>query len=559
MAMHEDYRDSKIKELRDQLTRFAPKAKKVEQAAFAEKLYGEIEPDRPYAFDYICFRVTNYRPEKPSRHSIASADLKHDLRLLIEDLSDSSDISVDEVGEQVHTVDELSKAFNVSTKTISRWREAGLVSRRLLFGGRKRVGFLHSSVESFIASNRDKVRRGERFSQLSDDEKSEMIERARQLVEGGASLSEVTRQLAEQMNRSPETIRYTLKNFDADNQSLAIFPNHRGALSEDDKRSIFKLYLHGATVAQLCKRFKRTRTSIQRILLDMRMQRVMELPLDYIYNEDFERTGREEEYLGPVPDPAKAPRKVRVPSGLPSYLAALYEVPLLTREQEYHLFRQMNYLKHKASRLRELLDSTQGSKTAIMDQIDALYEDAVRVKNKIVQSNLRLVVSIAKRHVASTDDFFALVSDGNMSLIRAVEKFDYSRGNKFSTYASWAIMKNFARTIPSEFKHKDRFRTTTEELFLARQDERLDPYVEETVQRSRQRELSKILNRLDEREQKIITARFGLGRGNEPLTLKQVGEEMGVTKERIRQLEARALLKLREAADEAKIDVELGS
>ncbi len=557
--MNTQYRDTKIKELRDQLTRFAPKAKKVEQAALAEKLYGEIEDDRSYAFDYLCFRITNYRPETPSRHNIASADLKHDLRLMIEDLSDSADIAITEINEQVHTVDQLAKMFNVSTKTISRWRNAGLVSRRLVFGGRKRVGFLHSSVDQFIANNREKIRRGERFSQLSDDEKSEMIERARQLVEGGASLSDVTRQLSEQMNRSPETIRYTLKNFDADNQTLAIFPNHRGALNDDDKRSIFKLHVHGATVAQLCKRFKRTRTSIQRILLDMRMQRVMELPLDYIYNEDFEAFRREEEYLGPMPELDKPARKVRVPSGLPSYLAALYEVPLLNREQEYHLFRKMNYLKHKASRLRETLSSTPGSKTAVMDQIDALYEDAVRVKNKIVQSNLRLVVSIAKRHVASSDDFFSLVSDGNMSLIRAVEKFDYSRGNKFSTYASWAIMKNFARTIPNEFKHRDRFRTTTEELFLARQDERLDPYLEETVQRSRQRELSKILNRLDEREQKIITARFGLGRGNEPLTLKQVGEEMGVTKERIRQLEARALSKLRDAADEAKIDVELGS
>ena len=557
--MHEDYRDAKIKELRDQLTRFTPKAKKVEQAGLAEKLYGEIEPHRPYAFDYICFRITNYRPETPSRHSIASADLKHDLRLLIEDLSDSADVAVTEVPEQVHTVEELSKMFSVSTKTISRWRDAGLVSRRMLFGGRKRVGFLHSSVERFVSNNRDKIRRGERFSQLTEDEKSEMIERARQMVEGGASLSEVTRQLAEQMNRSPETVRYTLKNFDADNQSLAIFPNHRGALTDDDKRSIFKLYTHGATVAQLCKRFKRTRTSIQRILLDMRYEQVMELPLDYIYNEDFEDASREAEYLGPEPEPATAPRKVRVPAGLPSYLAALYDVPLLTREQEYHLFRKMNYLKHRASRLRESLETARGNRSQIMDEIDELYEGAVRVKNRIVQSNLRLVVSIAKRHVASTDDFFALVSDGNMSLIRAVEKFDYSRGNKFSTYASWAIMKNFARTIPSEFKHRDRFRTTAEELFVARQDDRLDPYVEETVQRSRQRELSKILNRLDEREQKIITARFGLGRGNEPLTLKEVGEAMGVTKERIRQLEARALNKLREAADEAKIDVELGS
>ena len=194
-----------------------------------------------------------------------------------------------------------------------------------------------------------------------------------------------------------------------------------------------------------------------------------------------------------------------------------------------------------------------------MDQIDDLYEAAVLVKNRIVQSNLRLVVSIAKRHVASSDDFFALISDGNMSLIRAVEKFDYSRGNKFSTYASWAIMKNYARTIPSEFKHRDRFRTTAEELFFAQQDERLNPFVEETVQRSRQRELSKIFDRLDEREQKIIVARYGLGRGNEPLTLKEVGETLGVTKERIRQLEARVLSKLREAADEAKIDIELGA
>ncbi len=557
--MHEDYRDIKVRELRDQLSRFAPKQKKLEQASLAERLYGEIEEDRSYAFDYVCFRITNYRPETPSRHNIASADLKHDLCLLIEDLSDSADVAVTEVPEQVHTVEELSRMFSVSTKTISRWRDAGLVSRRMLFGGRKRVGFLHSSVERFVSNNRDKIRRGERFSQLSDDEKSEMIERARQMVEGGASLSEVTRQLADQMNRSPETVRYTLKNFDADNQTLAIFPNHRGALTEDDKRSIFKLFTHGATVAQLCKRFKRTRTSIQRILLDMRNEQIMELPLDYIYNEDFESTSREAEYLGPEPQPATAPRQVRVPSGLPSYLAALYDVPLLTREQEYHLFRKMNYLKHRANRLRDSLESAKGNRSSIMDEIDELYEAAVLVKNRIVQSNLRLVVSIAKRHVASTDDFFSLVSDGNMSLIRAVEKFDYSRGNKFSTYASWAIMKNFARTIPSEFKHRDRFRTTAEELFVARQDERVDPYAAESVQRSRQRELSKILNRLDEREQKIISARFGLGRGKEPLTLKEVGEEMGVTKERIRQLEARALSKLREAADEAKIDVELGS
>jgi RNA polymerase primary sigma factor/RNA polymerase sigma factor len=286
----------------------------------------------------------------------------------------------------------------------------------------------------------------------------------------------------------------------------------------------------------------------------MRAKRILELPLDYISNPYFGRESAEKTILGPMPENEVVVKKARLPAGLPPYLASLYEVPLLNREQEGYLFRKFNYLKFKASRLRAQLDPTH-ARSGLMDEIERLYDQAVGVKNQIVRANLRLVVSIAKRHVGPSDNFFELVSDGNMSLIRAAEKFDYARGNKFSTYASWAIMKNFARTIPDELRRRDRFRTSQAEMFTAAPDQRTDQYGQESAQSQRVAQIGRILERLDEREQKIIINRFGLDHTHEPLTLKEVGEEMGVTKERVRQIEARALAKLRQAANEEKIEV----
>lgn len=552
--MNTDYRISLIRELRDQQVRFAPRSKRNEQADRAETLLSELDPSKNYPYDFLFFRVTEVRPDATGYRLIKGDDAVHDLRLFVEDITDSMNLRVEEAKEPVHTVEDLSKMFNVSTKTISRWRDQGLVSRRFLAEGRKRVGFLHSSVDRFVTQNKKRVERGERFSQISDVERDDIIDRARRIAASGSNLSEVSRTVASEVNRSTETIRYTIKNFDRQFPKMAVFPDQREVLSDEDRRAMYQQHNRGVSTVVLAKRYGRIRSSIVRILNEQRAIKIFELPLDFMPNAEFDDTSRVEEMTAELPTITELTRKVRAPSGLPPYLASLYDVPLLNREQEYHLFRKMNYLKHVATKLRADLDP-KAPLVSLMDQIEKLYEQSVAVKNKIVQANLRLVVSIAKKHVDPNDDFFGLISDGNMSLIRASEKFDYSRGNKFSTYASWAIMKNFARTIPDEFKHRDRFRTSSEEIFTGHEDRRADNFSAEIDQAARTDQIQKILHTLDQREQQIIVRRFGLDHRYEPLTLKEVGEELGVTKERIRQLEARALDKLRTAANKAHIDI----
>ena len=353
---------------------------------------------------------------------------------------------------------------------------------------------------------------------------------------------------------------HTPNRFDLDRPDMAVFPYAKHSpLPIETRQELYQEYCHGQPVEALAGRFCRARSGIQRIINEVRAARILELPLDYIDNGQFRRPCSEksaDEILGLLPENDLATKKRRLPSGLPAYLVSLYEVPLLTREQEAHLFRKMNYLKQEANKLRETLD-VRRPKRRLMDQIEKLYEEAVATKNQIITANLRLVVSIAKRYVGPAAEFFDLVSDGNLSLLRAVEKFDVSRGNRFSTYATWAIVKNFARSIPAGLRHGDRFRTGHLEVLSAAEDQRTDQYEQKSAQIQRELQAARILGRLDAREWQIVTSRFGLTGGRKPLTLKQVGAAIGVTKERVRQIQCRAMEKMKKAAEEDHIDCDM--
>jgi RNA polymerase sigma factor (sigma-70 family) len=546
-----------MKELTQQQVRFAPPPRRAEQLARAERLLAEIESERDYPYQYVCFRITDYRPESYPDLLLRGAELKQDLYLFMAELSRSlPPVPVEEVREPVLTLDQISKRLNVSTKTISRWRQRGLVGRRVLCNGRRQLAYPVSSVDRFVAANPDWVERGSRFSQLSDLEKEEILRRAKRLARlSSSTLTEVSRRIARRMGRSAETIRYTIKNYDREHPDQALFPEVTGPLDETTRQVIYNSYRRGIPVDTLSRRFRRTRTSIYRVINEMRAKRLLSQPLEWIHHPSFDDPAREAEILGPMPacEAYEAQRRqMRVPKDVPPELAPLYENPLLTREQEQHLFRKMNYLKFRASQLRDKLDPAR-ARIQDLKTIEELQEQAIEVKDQLVSSNMRLVASIAKRHAGPNDNFFELLSDGNLSLMRAVEKFDFSRGNKFSTYASWAIMKNFARSIPEEKHRRDRFVTGHDELFESAADTRSSEHEQLKAQEQAVDRVNRLLEHLDPREREIIRLRAGLDHSEGPMTLEEIGQQLGITKERVRQLNVRIMNKLRTLARQHQV------
>ena len=182
--------------------------------------------------------------------------------------------------------------------------------------------------------------------------------------------------------------------------------------------------------------------------------------------------------------------------------------------------------------------------TAEIDAAEKAADEINTIRNWLVQCNVRLVVRIARQHTGPHESFADAVSEGNLAMMRAVERFDYTRGFRFSTYASWAIMKRLASTLPAEALQRRHFTPVDNDVLTANADlKTLGP--EQTADREGLRlAMADLLEQLPEREKAVLIEHFGLG-GATGSTLEQIGQRWGLSKERVRQIKASALTRLK--------------
>ncbi len=290
------------------------------------------------------------------------------------------------------------------------------------------------------------------------------------------------------------------------------------------------------------------------------------------------------------------------------YLKEIGKVPLLSADEEVELAKKMERGDKAAQQLEEYGDELDDDKRKELEELVAQGDAA---KKKLAEANLRLVVSIAKRYVGRGMLFLDLIQEGNLGLIKAVEKFDYNKGYKFSTYATWWIRQAITRAIADQARTiripvhmvetinklirvsrqllQELGREPTPEEIAAEmdipvervreilkisqepvsletpigeeedshlgdfiQDENVPVPAEAAASSLLREQLQEVLSTLTEREQMVLRLRFGLD-DDRSRTLEEVGKEFNVTRERIRQIEAKALRKLRHPSRSRKL------
>lgn len=293
------------------------------------------------------------------------------------------------------------------------------------------------------------------------------------------------------------------------------------------------------------------------------IEAVLGKPIDFIDSPEFHKRGAARKIYEKIPDvdpPDVTWYRPLMDDFTPARKGASgstrkKSTVVLTKDQERALFLKFNYARFCLKKIQDKLNGRKPGKK-VQQEILQWYRIACRYREQIAETNLALVLAMAKRTRMSDVDFGDLISEGNMALMRSVDKFDCERGFKFSTYACRAILKAFSRHGMKATKYRQRFPAEFDPAF--ERSDHLENLRATQIEESALEVKHIVLNNeagLSEVELSVLEHRFGVTESDEDeptksLTLEQVGQIIGVTKERVRQIQNKALAKIRMLLDD---------
>ncbi|MBI9019362.1 MAG: sigma-70 family RNA polymerase sigma factor [Phycisphaerae bacterium] len=527
---------------------YAPQGLRLAQLDGCEKIIKIIQPGSEYSFEFVRYQLTGYRPSKPDtddQNIIGYDELITQINEYSYQLSGTMQIQLNSLERKFLTGPALAKKFHVSEKTISRWRSKGLVGRFLTFpDGKRRFAFSENIVDHFVEINRKKVNHASGFTKINLVTREAIITRLQQLAkEDPSSRWQSIKLVASEFNRSIESIRSILEAAIRKKLLTVDFETRAAKMPAELKREIYNSYEKGIAVADLCRKFDRSRSNIYHAIRLSQTEDLLAIDLRYIEAPEFADDKETEKLLNPEPALlTRHPKKAESPSKDAMGL----DNKILEPDEEYFLFARYNYLKFLADQVRKTISLNNPSASDIAKARNYINQ-ARKTREKIVETNLRLVMSVVRKHSHNNYELQEYISEGNMVLLNSVERFDFSKGNKFSTYATWALVKRFA-TLKAKLSRN--YIPAGEEIGDVALNHRIATSQINAREAARKSLQKAMAQNLQQREQIIVQEHFGLIESSDsihkPRSLAQIAEIVGLSKERVRQIEIFALKKLRE-------------
>lgn len=423
----------RIGELHRQLMLSPPEVRR-RHADRLERLLLNLEPDRVYPYEFIYFRVTGFRPAENYMESYRGEELQPELHRSLERLTETVPQPADELEEPVRTIDELRGRFEVSRRTLHRWRRRGLVARKYEFpDGSVRIGVRESALEQFVEAHRDSLSFSGGFSRLSEREKAQIarrVERLRQTED--LSTTAAAGRVAEELDRAQETVRRAVK--ERQDRATEGSPNR---LTSRAKHQIYAEYNRGAPVEELSQRYDRSRSSIYRVINSERARQLLRRNVTYINDEDFDSPHAEEAIL----EEGWRTLRRRMDSR-----AASDEAPL-DAEEEVTVFRAYNYLKSRLAGLHEQVNPRRYVRTETLDRIEELTERIEQIERWLQRLYTPLVKRVARQHAGGGTPVAELTEEGTALLEKLIQSYDYRERSRFPAYLRLELQKAFARML----------------------------------------------------------------------------------------------------------------
>ncbi len=434
-----DFQHEAIEDLHAQLLLSPPEVRR-RQADRLEELLLELEPERTYPYEFLYFRVTGFRPAEDARQTFRGDEVRRDLHVALECLSESAPTDAAEEEEPLYTIQDVAEMYSVSVRTVHRWRRRGLVARKYRFpDGRTRVGIRKNALDRFEDLYADRLERSRHFSRMSPEERARAIALVTELRrEEDLSTTRAAARVAEELGRAPESVRRLVRRRGVDTGEAQ--PSER--LGRAARRELLEEYRRGVPADQLADRYDRSRSSVYRIINQERARELLQMELSAFTEEDFEQEDVEEDIFDEAWEEAMGrARAGRAPDRTG---------PPLSAEQERALFRGYNYAKHRIRGGQEELNPRRYVSGRLLDRLEDFADRAASIHGAIERAYQPVVERVSRQHAGPEQPLAPLVAEGHERLEEAIENFDYRGRGRFRGYLKLEMQKALARLLSGE-------------------------------------------------------------------------------------------------------------